>query len=98
MPDGGSLSIREGCVTREGTRYASLEVRDTGVGIPPENLGRIFEPFFTTKSDNEARGLGLSLSRDILSQVGGFIDVASAGGGTAFTVFIPCPERDYPSG
>ena len=98
MPEGGSLSIREGCVTREGTRYATLSVSDTGMGIPPENLDRIFEPFFTTKSDNEARGLGLSLSKDILSQVGGFIDVASARGGTAFTVFIPCPERDYPSG
>ena len=98
MPDGGSLTIREGTVAREGTRYASLEVSDTGVGIPTENLERIFEPFFTTKSDSEARGLGLSLSRDILSQVGGFIDVASPGNGTSFTVLIPCPERNYPSG
>ena len=98
MPDGGSLTIREGCVSREGTRYASLEVSDTGMGIPPHDLDRIFEPFFTTKSDSEARGLGLSLSKDILSQVGGFIDVASAASGTSFTIFIPCPEHDYPSG
>ena len=80
MPGGGSLSIRQGCVARDGLGYATLEVHDTGIGIPPENLDRIFEPFFTTKSDSETRGLGLSLSRDLLSQVGGFIEVQSAAG------------------
>ncbi|HTO23421.1 MAG TPA: ATP-binding protein, partial [Spirochaetia bacterium] len=77
---------------------ATLEVRDTGIGIPPGNLERIFEPFFTTKSDSEARGLGLSLSRDLLSGVGGFIEVASTGGGTTFTVYIPCADVTCTSG
>ena len=98
MPGGGSLSIRQGCVARDGLGYATLEVRDTGIGIPPENLERIFEPFFTTKSDSEARGLGLSLSRDLLSGVGGFIEVASTGGGTTFTVYIPCADVTCTSG
>jgi two-component system cell cycle sensor histidine kinase/response regulator CckA len=75
-----------------------LTVRDTGIGIPLENLERIFEPFFTTKSDSEARGLGLSLSKDILSQVGGFIEVESADSGTAFTVFIPSKDVPCTSG
>ena len=99
MPDGGSLSITAGLRRpgrRRGTRRLTCATR--GSGIPPENLDRIFEPFFTTKSDSEARGLGLSLSKDILSQVGGFIDVASAASGTTFTVFIPCKDVDCTSG
>jgi PAS domain S-box-containing protein len=98
MPGGGSLSIRQGCVARDGLGYATLEVHDTGIGIPPENLDRIFEPFFTTKSDSEARGLGLSLSRDLLSEVGGFIEVESAAGGTTFTIYIPCRDVACTSG
>jgi signal transduction histidine kinase len=98
MPEGGRLAISDGCVAREGTGYATLVVRDNGVGIPPENMDRIFEPFFTTKSDTEARGLGLSLSKDIVSQVGGMIEVASAPSGTSFTVFIPCRDVNCTSG
>jgi two-component system, NtrC family, sensor histidine kinase AtoS len=98
MPKGGRLAISDGCVVREGTGYATLVVRDNGVGIPPENMDRIFEPFFTTKSDTEARGLGLSLSKDIVSQVGGMIEAASAPSGTSFTVFIPCRDVDCTSG
>jgi nitrogen-specific signal transduction histidine kinase/ABC-type branched-subunit amino acid transport system ATPase component len=98
MPAGGSLSLRQGCVVRDGTGYATLSVSDTGVGIPAENLDRIFEPFFTTKSDRESRGLGLALSKDLLSQAGGFIEVASAAGGTTFTVYIPCKEVTCTSG
>jgi signal transduction histidine kinase len=85
-------------VARDGLGYATLEVHDTGIGIPPENLDRIFEPFFTTKSDSEARGLGLSLSRDLLSEVGGFIEVESAAGGTTFTIYIPCRDVACTSG
>jgi nitrogen-specific signal transduction histidine kinase/ABC-type branched-subunit amino acid transport system ATPase component len=98
MPQGGSLSIREGCVARDGKGYATLTVHDTGGGIPPENLDRIFEPFFTTKSDSEARGLGLPLSKDIVSRVGGLIEVASAPTGTAITVYIPSKDVDCTSG
>ncbi|HTP59040.1 MAG TPA: ATP-binding protein, partial [Spirochaetia bacterium] len=98
MPQGGSLSIREGCVARDGKGYATLTVHDTGGGIPPENLDRVFEPFFTTKSDSEARGLGLPLSKDIVSRVGGLIEVASAPTGTAITVYIPSKDVDCTSG
>ena len=93
MPEGGTLSILEGSSVRKEIRYATLTVRDTGIGIPFENLGLIFDPFFTTKSDSDTRGLGLSLSKDILSQVGGFIEVESTAGGTAFTVFIPFQDQ-----
>lgn len=98
MPEGGSLSIRQGCLARDGVQFATLAVHDTGVGIPAENLQRVFEPFFTTKSDEEARGLGLSLSQDIVSRAGGFIEVQSEPGGTSFTVFIPSTDPACTSG
>ncbi len=98
MPGGGCLSIRQGCVARDGMGYATVSVQDTGGGIPAENLERIFDPFFTTKSDREARGLGLSLSRELLSSVGGFIEVSSAPGGTTFTVHVPCKDVPCTSG
>jgi signal transduction histidine kinase len=98
MPDGGALAIRQGCLTRDGVQFATLTVHDTGIGIPPENLQRVFDPFFTTKSDDEARGLGLSLSKDIVSKAGGSIEVKSEPGGTSFTVFIPGMDPACTSG
>jgi two-component system NtrC family sensor kinase len=98
MPGGGSLSIGQGCLSRDGTQFATLTVHDTGVGIPAGDIERVFEPFFTTKSDEEARGLGLSLSRDILSKAGGLIEVTSRPGSTSFTVYIPSTDPGCTSG
>ncbi len=91
MPDGGTLAISQRCVARDGGTFAMLTVHDTGVGIPADNLPRLFEPFFTTKPGEEARGLGLSLSRDIVSNAGGLIEVESRPGSTSFTVVLPAP-------
>jgi len=67
-----------------------VEVRDTGPGIPKENLERIFNPFFTTKEPGKGTGLGLSVSLRIVNQLGGDMAVRSEqGGGAAFTVCIP---------
>jgi len=79
--------------TREGA--VALNVRDTGCGIPPENLPRIFEPFFSTKThadkpDTRGLGLGLSICRDIVEELGGTIDVTSkVNVGTTFTITLP---------
>ena len=90
MPNGGDLLITTRSRQREGARWISIAIRDTGVGIPAENLGRIFEPFFTTKSSNQGTGLGLSVTYGIVSDHGGFIDVESEiGVGTCFTVWLP---------
>jgi PAS domain S-box-containing protein len=68
--------------------YVVLEVRDTGCGIPPENLRRVFEPFFTTKATG--RGLGLSALLGILrSHQGGVRLASSPSGGTTVTIYFP---------
>jgi two-component system, NtrC family, sensor kinase len=68
-----------------------IRVRDTGVGIPWDDLPHIFEPFFTTKSGEEAGvGLGLSVVYGIINRHGGSIDVESESGrGTTFHIHLP---------
>jgi two-component system NtrC family sensor kinase len=101
------LNARAAVLAKSGTRRIdisarctrgrlTLKVRDSGVGIPPENLSRIFKPFFTTKSDdgdgsgNGGHGLGLSICSDILKSLDGRIDVQSVPGqGATFTVDLP---------
>ncbi len=66
-----------------------IEVSDTGMGIPPENIKRIFDPFFTTKGET-GTGLGLSISHGAIRSLGGDIRVVSSPGqGTTFQVILP---------
>ena len=86
MPRGGTLVVR----TRRAAESVEVEFKDSGIGIPPENLGRIFEPFFTTKPEVSGTGLGLSVSLGIVRQHGGTIEVVSEEGkGSTFTVKVP---------
>jgi two-component system sensor histidine kinase HydH len=71
MPDGGELSVR----TERDGRMMVITIRDSGVGIAPENLQRVFDPYFTTKSDGT--GLGLAMSAKIVEEHGGMIKIAS---------------------
>ncbi len=66
------------------------EVRDTGCGIPPENLEKVFDAFFTTKEIGQGSGLGLAISRSIVESYGGTISVASeVGAGTRVEIRLP---------
>lgn len=66
----------------------TIEVSDTGKGIPEELRQRIFEPFFTTKG-REGTGLGLSIVRDLMYQQGGSVSVHSEPGhGAHFTLHL----------
>jgi signal transduction histidine kinase len=86
MPDGGKLAVR--LVQDDGT--VTIDVQDSGVGIPPENLGRIFDPFFTTKPEGQGTGMGLSTSYGIIARHAGTIDVRSTvGEGSTFAIRIP---------
>ena len=84
MPTGGVLSIR----TENVADNIAIVIRDTGFGIPREVMSRIHEPFFTTK--HNGNGLGLSICRSILGNVGGRIDIESQpGAGTQVRVLLP---------
>jgi signal transduction histidine kinase len=76
--------LREG----ESRRWMRTRISDTGSGITAENMGRLFEPFFTTKQNGT--GLGLAVTRRIIEEHHGTIQVEShAGKGTTFTVLLP---------
>jgi len=89
---GGTLEI----TSRVEGDNVVLDVADTGVGIPKQNLARIFDPFFTTKAVGKGTGLGLSICYGIIKKMGGEISVNSAVGlGTTFHIRIPkATERE----
>jgi two-component system cell cycle sensor histidine kinase/response regulator CckA len=72
-----------------------IAVSDTGCGIEGKNLARLFDPFFTTKSDRGGSGLGLWISRELVHEIGGHIEVESEPGrGSTFTVVLPVAVGD----
>jgi signal transduction histidine kinase len=76
-----------------------LAIRDSGCGIPAEQIDRIFDPFYTTKESGQGTGLGLSIAYGIVSRHHGAIEVESAvGAGTTFTIRLPArPRTETPS-
>ncbi len=95
MPNGGELtfhlySTMHPLDAQAPTPVVVTEVRDTGVGIPPEIRSRIFEPFFTTKGVGKGTGLGLSIVHSFVSAHQGVIELESeCGKGTVFKVILP---------
>jgi PAS domain S-box-containing protein len=89
MPGGGRLQMG---VRQDGDEIL-IEIADTGVGIPEEELPKIFEPYFTTKETGT--GLGLTITFKIVKEHQGEINVRSRPGeGAVFTISIPIPQRD----
>jgi signal transduction histidine kinase len=88
MPRGGWLTIATS--VRPDGRAAVVEVSDTGLGIPSDQLSRIYDPFFTTKDIGKGTGLGLSITYGIVQEHDGTITCDSAvGKGTRFTLTLP---------
>jgi two-component system NtrC family sensor kinase len=84
---GGTLTVR---ILRGSEKEIVLEIADTGVGIPPENIDKIFNPFFTTRDVGQGFGLGLSVAYGIMKDFQGRIDVESSPGeGSVFRLTFP---------
>lgn len=102
MPDGGRLTVRTGMTPQ----YVHIAVEDTGVGIPADLHDKIFSPFFSTKE--KGAGIGLAMSRKIIEEMGGQVDLQSqVGKGTIITLRLQpllavpeqaAPARDDPEG
>ncbi|MBI5411374.1 MAG: hypothetical protein HZA21_05220 [Nitrospirae bacterium] len=90
----GEMEAREQAGESPIRTMVTLMVRDTGCGIPQENLHRAFEPFFTTKAIGDGTGLGLFLSRQIVTAQGGSLLIESeVGKGTKVLILLPgCAE------
>ena len=84
MPEGGELTLR--CHLRGG--LVVMELADTGKGILPEHLDQVFNPFFSTK--DKGSGLGLAMTRKILDELGGAVELESElGRGTVVRLVMP---------
>ncbi len=91
MPEGGRLHI--GTNRTGDPAWVRVTFADTGSGIAPDGLPHVFEPFYTTKK--EGLGLGLYITRNIVEEHGGRIEVESKPGeGTTFTVWLPIPVEE----
>ena len=88
-PSGGCLTVR----TEKHDDSLVVHIRDTGPGVPKENLHRIFDPFYTTKAPGVGTGLGLSISHSIVIKLGGTIECVERepGQGAEFKLRIPLP-------
>jgi signal transduction histidine kinase len=85
MPDGGTLKLACRAASR---RRVEVDIEDTGVGIPPEHLGKIFDLYFTTK--DQGSGIGLSMVYRIVQLHDGEVEVQSTPGrGTRFRLIFP---------
>jgi signal transduction histidine kinase len=99
-PDGGAIEIS----ARRSNGWSVLTVRDTGTGIPADEVDRIFERFYRVTTSGSGRsagsGLGLAIVRSIADALGGRVEPRSVvGHGSEFTVHLPLlEERSIPSG
>ena len=100
MPDGGNIAVSvENVVTADpddgeqiSKQFVRISVRDSGVGIPPEDRKRIFDPYFSTKPSGS--GLGLATAYSVTRRHGGFVDCDSTPGqGSTFSMYIPASHR-----
>jgi two-component system C4-dicarboxylate transport sensor histidine kinase DctB len=89
QPDGQAhLAVAAVATDRE----VQISVSDDGPGVPDQIAPHLFEEFVTSKDDESGRGLGLSISRQIVAGMGGSIEFESAPGKTVFTVRLPFVE------
>jgi len=95
MPDGGTLGINTALEMENGIKWLTVEISDTGAGIPHDSLDYIFEPFHSTKKTGIGTGLGLPIANKIMKEHRGFIRVNSEPGlGSRFKLFFPYQSEE----
>jgi signal transduction histidine kinase len=93
MPAGGELRITARTAADVGTNGVTIEITDTGRGIPESALASVCEPFFTTRQ--EGTGLGLAIAKRYIEQNGGRLEISSrAGEGTSVRIWLPAAEPE----
>ncbi|TVQ61033.1 MAG: sensor histidine kinase [Phycisphaerales bacterium] len=111
MDGRGRIVVSAEETERDGRRWVSISVADSGPGIDPEVLPRLFEPFATTRLDDRGTGLGLAVSEGIIREHGGVILVRNAGPttgtkpasdadqrtGAIFEIMLPAEGADRPT-
>lgn len=91
MPEGGRLDLS--ARISGDSLWMKLSIRDSGMGIPPEDIGKLFDPFFSTKEGGI--GLGLSIAHRIIDQHHGKVEVEShPGEGTTFHLWLPLNQKE----
>jgi signal transduction histidine kinase/ActR/RegA family two-component response regulator len=109
MPRGGELTVRVEATQVDQPRdltlgrlqpgcWLHLSIQDTGIGLAAENLHSIFDPFYTSRvAGEEGSGIGLTVVRNIVSSMGGAIEVQSTpGAGTTMSVYWPLLQPPAP--
>ena len=96
MSRGGTLTVRADRCTLRGEDGVSIEVEDTGGGIPADIMRNIFNPFFSTHP--KGTGLGLSLSHRVIEQHHGEIEVLNGVAGARFIVRLPLRPPGFDMG
>lgn len=95
-----ALNDRDGAIKittvyPNGSKYIIIKISDEGCGISGEDLAKISEPFYTTKGKTGGSGLGLYISKSIISKAGGLFDITSQlGHGTTITISLPVVEYE----
>jgi len=95
MEGKGTLTLTTRNITENDRDFVEVEFRDTGPGIPEENLEKLFEPFFTTKPVGKGTGLGLAVSHGIIQDHDGKIRVKTKiNEGSSFFIRLPAQREN----
>lgn len=90
MPKGGTLRIR--VQPEENGQQVKIQVIDSGIGIPAENIRSVMEPFYTTKAEGKGTGLGLAICKRIVEEHHGSINIFSEGKDKGTTIELTLPS------
>jgi signal transduction histidine kinase len=86
VPERGTIDLH---LVRNGNGF-TIDVHDTGPGVPPESREHLFEPFYSTR--DEGSGLGLAVSRELVNNMGGTLEYRGDGTGATFAIHLPAGE------